>query len=175
MSLTCFVHWSCSASLDHSVFRYTAEDHLYMESSAGAAAFNVALEGMAPALRNMFKELLAVARQDGTFYCFQSLVRQVEAAPRYSVKTCAAESVLPLASRVVNHNKKITHQLMTMLHLSVVHKSTSACPCDLQIFATLAVVTPCLLPTLVSTAYISLTCQKPTLPNGAYTSLSDTH
>jgi hypothetical protein len=100
MSLTCFVHWSCSASLDHSVFRYTAEDHLYMESSAGAAAFNVALEGMAPALRNMFKELLAVARQDGTFYCFQSLVRQVEAAPRYSVKTCAAESVLPLASHV---------------------------------------------------------------------------
>eukprot|EP00611_Tribonema_gayanum_P019475 TRINITY_DN337_c0_g1_i3.p1 TRINITY_DN337_c0_g1~~TRINITY_DN337_c0_g1_i3.p1 ORF type:complete len:642 (-),score=120.07 TRINITY_DN337_c0_g1_i3:1822-3747(-) len=87
-------------TLDSITGRYTAEDHLYMESSAGAAAFNVALEGMAPALRNMFKELLAVARQDGTFYCFQSLVRQVEAAPRYSVKTCAAESVLPLASHV---------------------------------------------------------------------------
>ena len=78
-----------------------------MESSAGAAAFNVALEGMAPAVRNMFKELLAVARQDGTFYCFQSLVRQVEAAPRYSVKTCAPESVLPTGSRVGKPQQEI--------------------------------------------------------------------
>eukprot|EP00611_Tribonema_gayanum_P019477 TRINITY_DN337_c0_g1_i5.p1 TRINITY_DN337_c0_g1~~TRINITY_DN337_c0_g1_i5.p1 ORF type:complete len:961 (-),score=214.19 TRINITY_DN337_c0_g1_i5:1822-4704(-) len=85
-------------TLDNITGRYRAEDNMYMESSAGAAAFNVALEGMGPALRNMFNQLLAVARQDGTFYCFQSLVRQVQAAPRYSVKACAPESVLPMGS-----------------------------------------------------------------------------
>jgi hypothetical protein len=103
--LVLLLRWSCLASLDFfrsscCCNRYTTEDHLYTEFSASAAAFNVALEGIAPAVRNMFKELLAVARQHGTFYCFQSLVRQLEKAPHYSVKACTLESVLPMGSHI---------------------------------------------------------------------------
>jgi hypothetical protein len=60
----------------------------------------VALESLDSALRVIFRELLNVARQDGTFHCFASLVGQVQAAARYSVKACEQEHVLPANASV---------------------------------------------------------------------------
>ncbi|KAG5179471.1 hypothetical protein JKP88DRAFT_353013, partial [Tribonema minus] len=85
-------------TLENITARYTSEDHLYMEATVRTAAYDVALEGMDSCLQAIYRNLLLVARQDGTYHCFKSLVSQVRSADRYSVRTCARESVLTVNS-----------------------------------------------------------------------------
>jgi len=69
-----------------------------MEATVRTAAYDVALEGVDSCLQAVYRNLLFVARRDGTYHCFKSLVSQVRSADRYSVRTCARESVLTVNS-----------------------------------------------------------------------------